>query len=165
MSGAAPFHVRTARLPEDKPAILGFITGIQHFEKAFEADRRIDPDVAEDSYVAIVERVAKNNGHVLIAETAGGKALGWAVALQDQQEIYVVAEERTHAYIAELYVIEEMRGRGVGRALIAACEDWAKDRGLNVMLIGVLARNTRAHAIYRSAGFDDYATLLRKYLR
>jgi len=33
------------------------------------------------------------------------------------------------------------------------------------MMIGVLVRNPRAHAVYRGAGFDDYATMLRKYLR
>jgi GNAT superfamily N-acetyltransferase len=58
-----------------------------------------------------------------------------------------------------------MRGQGVGRALIAACEDWGRERGLKVMMIGVLVRNPRAHAVYRDAGFADYATLLRKYLR
>ena len=62
-------------------------------------------------------------------------------------------------------MIDEQRGRGIGRALISACEDWARGRGLKVMMIGVLARNPRAHAIYRGAGFTDYATLLRKYLR
>jgi len=165
MTGAAAFLIRAARLPEDKPAILGFIMGIQRFEKALEADRRIDPDVAEDTYASIIERVAKNNGRILIAEAASGTALGWAVALKDTQEIYVVAEERTLGCIAELYVIDDVRGRGVGRALIAACEDWARGRGLNVMLIGVLARNARAHGVYRGAGFEDYVTLLRKYLR
>ena len=165
MTELAPFRVRAARLPEDKPAILGFFTGIQHFEKTIEADRRIDPDVAEDSYAAMIERVATKNGCVLIAENTSGEAIGWAVGLEDEQEIYIVAEERTHGYIAELYVVEDMRGRGVGRALIAACEEWAKGRALKVMMIGVLARNARAHAVYRSAGFHDYATLLKKYLR
>ena len=87
------------------------------------------------------------------------------MALEDEQEIYIVAEERTYGYIAELYVVEDMRGRGVGRALIAACEEWARGRGLKVMMIGVLTRNARAHAVYRGAGYDDQVTLLRKYLR
>jgi GNAT superfamily N-acetyltransferase len=161
----AAFRIRAARLPDDKPAILNFLMGIQLFENAFEPDRRIDPDVAEDSYAAIIERVATKNGRMLIAEGPNGKVLGWAAALEDEQEIYVLPEERTYGYIAELYVIEEARGLGVGRALIAACEEWARDRGLKVMMIGVLTRNPRAHKVYRSAGFDDYVTLLRKYLR
>ena len=162
---SAPFRIRPARLPEDKPAIVDFFIGIQQFEHAIEADRRIDPAVGEDSYAAMIERVAAKNGCILIAETSSGEAIGWAVGLEDENEIYVVADERTYGYIAELFVVEAMRGLGVGRALIAACEDWARGRGLKVMMIGVLTRNTSAHAVYRGAGYDDTVTLLRKYLR
>jgi GNAT superfamily N-acetyltransferase len=161
----APFRIRAARLPDDKPAILGFIMGLQYFEKAIEPDRRVDPNVADEFYPVIVERVAKRNGCILIAEDADAKAIGWAAAYEDQNEIYVDADERTLGYIAELFVVEDMRGQGVGRALIAACEDWSKERGHKALAIGALARNMRAQAVYRGSGFDDYATLFRKYLR
>jgi GNAT superfamily N-acetyltransferase len=161
----AAFSIRTARLPDDKPAILGFIMGLQYFEKAIEPDRRIDDAVAEEFYADIVDRVVKKNGRILIAERTDGTAIGWAAVYEDKNEIYVEADERTLGYIAELYVVEEMRGRGVGRALIAACERWSKERGHKLLTIGALARNTRAQAVYRDSGFDDYATLLRKYLR
>ncbi len=35
--------VRDARLPQDEPAILSFITGLQDYEAAFEPNRRRDP--------------------------------------------------------------------------------------------------------------------------
>ena len=165
MAAGNSVRIRVARMPEDKPALLGFIMGMQHFERAIEPDRRVDPAVAEEFYVAITERIVKKNGRILIAESADGKALGWAAVCEDENEVYVHAEERTYGYIAELYVVEDARGRGFGRALIASCEDWARERGLKVMVIGVLARNPRAHAVYRGAGFADYATMLRKYLR
>ena len=159
------YRIRPAQSPEDKPALLGFIMGMQHFEKAIEADRRTDPSVAEEFYAAITERVFNKNGCILIADDANGKPLGWAAVHDDESDVYVHADERTYGYIAELYVAEEQRGRGIGRALIAACEDWGRERGHKLMMIGVLVRNSRANAIYRSAGFSDYATLLRKYLR
>jgi GNAT superfamily N-acetyltransferase len=165
MSPTAPYRVRFARLPEDKPVLLRFVMGMQRFEHAIEPDRRTDPAVAEEFYAVITDRIAKKNGCILIAESGSGKALGWAAACEEENEIYVRADERAYGYIAELYVIEELRGRGIGRALIAACEEWAKARGLKVMMIAVLARNPRAHAVYMGAGFTDYATMLRKYLR
>jgi GNAT superfamily N-acetyltransferase len=165
MSTAEPYRIRRALLPEDKPALLGFIMGMQHFEKAIEPDRRVDGDVAEEFYADITERVVKKNGRILIAERTDGTAIGWAAACEAENEVYVEAAERTFGYIAELYVVEDMRGQGVGRALIAACEAWSKERGHKVLTIGVLVRNTRAHAVYRRAGFDDYVTMLRKYLR
>jgi GNAT superfamily N-acetyltransferase len=161
---SAPFRIRPARLPDDKPAILNFLMGIQLFEKPLEPDRRIDSIVAEDSYAAITERVAKKDGCFLIAEDTNGGALGWAAVHQDDNNVYVVAEERTYGHIAELYVTEDARGQGVGRALIAACEDWARQRGLKVMMLGVLPGNTHADRIYKRMGYADYVVLKRKYL-
>jgi GNAT superfamily N-acetyltransferase len=165
MAPAEPHRIRLARLPEDKPALLAFIMGMQHFESAIEADRRVDPAVAEEFYAAITERMREKNGRILIAESANGKALGWAAACESENEVYVHAEEKTFGYIAELYVVEEARGQGFGRALIAACEEWARERGYKVLMIGVLERNSRAYDVYRSAGFQQYTALLRKYLR
>jgi GNAT superfamily N-acetyltransferase len=165
MRPADTYRIRLARLPDDKPALLGFIVGMQHFESAIENDRRTDPDVAEEFYVVITDRIAQKNGRILIAESDNGRALGWAAACEEESEVYIHADERTYGYVAELYVVEDMRGRGIGRALIAACEEWARERRLKAMMIGLLSRNARAHGVYRGAGFQDYVTMLRKYLQ
>ena len=156
--------IRPARLPQDKPAILSFIQGLQVFEHAIERDRRTDAVVAEEFYSEITSRVQKRVGQILIAEDEG-RAVGWAVVYPEENDIYVDAMERTFAYISELFVLEDRRGNGVGRALIAECEKWARDRGIGVMMIGVLSGNARADVIYRRAGFAPYALQLRNYLR
>ena len=164
MSDAGDFRIRSARLPDDKAAILSFITGLQQFESPIEADRRTDPGVAEEFYAVITERAAEKNGRIFMAES-DKRAIGWAVAYEEENEVYIRADERTYGYVAELYVVEDMRGRGIGGALIAKCEEWAQERGLKAMMIGVLSRNARAHGVCRSAGFQDYVTMLKKYLR
>ena len=156
--------IRTVRLPDDKPAILSFIDGMQHFEHALEPDRRVDPTVAEEFLADISARVTERSGAMLIAED-GGSAAGWAVVYRETNEIYVASEERDFAFISELYVAENVRGRGIGKALIAACEEWARVRKLSVIMIGVLGGNAQADAIYREAGYRTYYVQLRKYLR
>ena len=42
--------IRLARLPDDEPAILSFIWGLQKFENAFEANRRLDPAFAAEHW-------------------------------------------------------------------------------------------------------------------
>jgi GNAT superfamily N-acetyltransferase len=157
-------RIREGGLPEDKPAILTFITGLQHFERSIEPDRRVDDSVAEEFYAVLLQRIANQHGRIFIAETRDGAALGWAQVHEEENEIYVVAEERRLGYIAELYVMEHARGRGVGRALIAACEAWARERGLKVIMIGTLAGNLRADRLYRAQGYAPYDIELRKYL-
>lgn len=160
MSG---FTIREARLPDDESACLSFIAGLQRYEHRFEPDRRIDPAVAEDYFAVLLKRVAEHRGRIFVAE-ADGKAIGWAVFVVEQNAIYVVEGERTYGYVAELFVNEEARGRGIGQALIEACESEGRAKGLKLMMIGVLAGNTRTASIYGRAGYSPYATELRKYL-
>jgi GNAT superfamily N-acetyltransferase len=156
-------HIRSARLPEDKPVILAFIDGMQRFEHAIEPDRRIDPGVAEEFFTDIFARIADKMGVAFIAEE-GGEKLGWAAAYREQNDVYVRADEREFAHVSELYVVEAARGKGVGRALIAACEEWARGLPVKVLTISVLEGNKRAATIYRKAGFATYYVGLRKYL-
>jgi GNAT superfamily N-acetyltransferase len=157
------FTIRDARWPEDEIAAISFINGLQKFEYRFEANRRIDPQVGADYFRELMKRVAENNGRVLIAEQEGGN-VGWAVFLIEPEAIYVNESDRRTGYIAELFVEEDARGTGIGKALIAACEAHARASGLKVLMIGVLPANVRARSVYQTAGFAPYSEQLRKYL-
>ena len=158
------FQIREARLPVDKPAILQFIFALQVHEHSFELNRRIDAQVAEEHYAVLIPHVAEHNGQVLIAEDEAGHIIGWAAFYEDGGDVFIHAEERRHGFLAELYVVETARGAGVGRALIAACEDWARGRGLTSLRIGLLARNADALKVYERSGYAPYTLQVRKYL-
>ena len=158
------FTIRDANLSTDRPHFLEFILGSQRFEHAVEPDRRLDAGVAVEQLAALLSDVAKGNGAILVAESADGTVLGWSVAHERDNPIFVVPEQRLHGYLSELFVVEASRGTGVGRSLIAASEAWARARGLPLLMIGVLAGNTRAHRIYQESGFAPYSIELRKLL-
>jgi GNAT superfamily N-acetyltransferase len=158
------FHIRPAEFPRDRAAGLAFIDGLQEYEYRFEKNRRLDAAVAEEHFATMERDFALKPHAVFIAQARDGAALGWAVVLEQENNVYVVNAERRMAYVQELYLVEAARGIGAGRALLGACEDWARGRGLKVMHIGVLPGNTRAHDVYRAAGFRDHAVDLRKYL-
>ncbi|HEV2650372.1 MAG TPA: GNAT family N-acetyltransferase [Rhizomicrobium sp.] len=155
--------IRDIRLPDDKTAALSFIMGSQRFEYAVEPNRRLDPQVADEYFTVLMERVATEKGRAFVAEE-DGRAIGWGVFIVVRTPVFVVEPERNSGYIDELFVDEAARGRGVGQALIAACEDEARRLGLKQIMLGVLDGNTRARAIYAQAGFAPYALELRKYL-
>ncbi len=57
--------------------------------------------------------------------------------------------------VQHLYIVETHRGRGVGRALIAAARELADKTGCFRLTIGTDPDNTAAQAAYRAMGWDD----------
>lgn len=159
----ASFAIREARPVEDRDLFIGFVDALQRFEHAFEPDRRIDARAGADYFPVLLRQVEENDGRIFVAER-DGLAVGWAVFHCHEAKNFVVKEERRCGYVAELFVEEAARGRGIGRALIAACEDAARARGLKRLMIGVHAANARARRSYEAAGFSPYMLELRKYL-
>jgi RimJ/RimL family protein N-acetyltransferase len=62
-------------------------------------------------------------------------------------------------------IVEDHRGAGLGRSLLTAAVDWARDRGCHKVTLEVWPHNTRARQLYQSAGFADEGYLRRHYRR
>jgi GNAT superfamily N-acetyltransferase len=63
--------------------------------------------------------------------------------------------EGLECYLAELYVTPDQRGHGVGRALMEAALQTARDRGADTMDIGVDEPDLPARRLYESLGFSN----------
>jgi ribosomal protein S18 acetylase RimI-like enzyme len=64
----------------------------------------------------------------------------------------------THAlecYLAELYVSADRRGQGLGRGLMEAAINLARNRGANRIELGTGEDDTAARALYESLGFSN----------
>jgi ribosomal protein S18 acetylase RimI-like enzyme len=59
------------------------------------------------------------------------------------------------AYLQELYVAPERRGEGLGRALLEAAMELARERGATHFDLGTSEGDTEALGLYRSAGFTN----------
>ena len=60
------------------------------------------------------------------------------------------------AFVDELYLRENYRGRGWGRAAMAFVEDAARNEGIRTLHLGVVPQNARALKLYRSLGFHEH---------
>src|SRR6266513_5083194 len=90
---------------------------------------------------------------VLLAEEEPGQPLGFA-----ELSIRPYAEgchsDRV-AYLEGWFVVPEARVRGVGRALIAAAEDWGRSQGCPEFASDAEADNAVGAAAHRALGFTE----------
>jgi ribosomal protein S18 acetylase RimI-like enzyme len=69
------------------------------------------------------------------------------------------------AYIDELYIAEEHRGRGIGRRAMEFVETVARELGVNAMHLEVSRDNEAALELYRRIGYVDHGRyLMTKWL-
>jgi ribosomal protein S18 acetylase RimI-like enzyme len=59
------------------------------------------------------------------------------------------------AYLEELYVVPELRGQGIGRALLEAAMETARAAGATRMDLNTGETDTAARGLYESAGFTN----------
>ena len=60
---------------------------------------------------------------------------------------------KLEAYLAELYVVPERRGQGIGRALMERTMVVARERGADTMELGTGEGDVAARGLYESLGF------------
>ena len=90
---------------------------------------------------------------ILVTEGDEGKAVGFIeVALRSHADGCDV--EHPVGYIEGWFVIEPMRGQGLGRALAASAEDWARAHGCVEMASDALISNARSQQAHSALGYE-----------
>jgi GNAT superfamily N-acetyltransferase len=147
--------------PRDREALIDQFWGLNRFEDPLIGNRRTDRTGAAECLDAALRRVEGTGGAALLAEL-DGRVLGHLFLTVEEDAVYVRPELRPYAYIAELFVREEARGGGIGTALMQEAERVAAARGLDRLMVGVLAGNARTEALYRRLGFAPAAIEMAK---
>jgi aminoglycoside 6'-N-acetyltransferase I len=94
---------------------------------------------------------------VLLAEAGDGTLLGFA-----ELSLRPYAEDcRTSpvAFLEGWYVIPAARRNGVGRALVSAAEQWARERGCHELASDTEVDNSLSAAAHWALGFEDAGTI------
>jgi ribosomal protein S18 acetylase RimI-like enzyme len=113
-----------------------------------------DPTPGPDALAARIVELLAIDTSVLVGSLGrpDGRVDGLAV-LRFRPAIWTAHLE---CYLAELYVVPAERGKGLGRAIMLAAMDHARDRGADYMDLGTDETDTAARALYESLGFDNH---------
>jgi ribosomal protein S18 acetylase RimI-like enzyme len=146
----------------DRAAVRACFAELQDVERGLEPALPEGASVAEAYVDFMLARCADWDGAVFVAEEDGavvGFICVWARVPPDDP-----SERRFCAHVSDLVVLPAWRARGIGRALVARGEDYARARGAERLRIGVLARNEGARRLYAETGFREVYVLLTKAL-
>ncbi len=147
--------------PRDRQAILDCCAELQDFERTLEDDRLPGPAIAEKHLAYLLHQCEEKTGKILVGlieDRIMGYVCGW---LETAFGEHFVPSGLT-GYISDLMVRPELRGGGLGRALLGAAERFLRDRGAASLSLYTLARNARARAFYAAAGYRDYEIVMIK---
>lgn len=137
-------------LPRDRPFILDLASRLIEFGNV--PGRSPSEMVARDRAVlatALDEQDA--DAALFVAEDASGNSLGF-IHLTSADDYYSACET---GHIADVVVAPNAAGQGVGSALIAYAEEWARARGFAMLTLNVFIANRLARDLYRKLGFEE----------
>lgn len=139
-------RIRTAQV-NDAPELARLLTELGH-------------PTTTDSIAARWSAWISEDDTVLVAAEPDGKILGVATL----HRMAVLHRPRPVGRITALIVDTAARGRGVGRALVAAAESWSVSGGCGLLEITSNFRLSEAHAFYEHLGYDKTSFRLAKNL-
>jgi len=140
----APFQVRPASEDDRVPLAVLF---------AAVAEER--DGIATEPPVDVEARAASWTLDGTLVAVAGAEIVG---------SVHLDASRHGFGEIG-MAVARDWRGRGVGSALLAAAIEWARERGLHKLSLGVFAHNAAAIALYRKFGFVEEGRRVKHYRR
>lgn len=159
------FRIREKETEQDMENLLklGFETfkaGVFHGVEAPEG-------VLREKYRKLMSRYDLHDPsyRIFVAEDEGGRFAGviW-VGVQKRSEAERLEEDERYAWIYDIEVPPESRGRGLGRRLLDHAEDWARGQGIGTVELHVFAHNEVALNLYESSGYRKKSIILEKEL-
>ncbi|HLM68725.1 MAG TPA: GNAT family N-acetyltransferase [Longimicrobium sp.] len=139
---SAPYPVREVQ-PGDRPEWVRMRHALwpHHSVEEHQADVAVMPGEHNPDLAA-----------VFVAPRAEGRLCGF---LEMSVRSYAEGCDGPTPYVEAWYTDEDVRGTGVGAALVAAAEAWAAARGFREMASDALLDNVGSHRAHRALGFQE----------
>lgn len=88
--------------------------------------------------------------------------VGFLIITQDKTPEYECFYPRKFAHIIDIVVDAKNRKQGIASKLIEKAIEWGNERGLDYIDLDVLEKNPNAKRLYKSLGFNEYITTMKK---
>lgn len=123
----------------------------------------LQPALQDEAFLQQVVAAADN--FVAFIYTIDGEAKGFAIAKLEESPPYNCFVPLKCMHLMDIVVDQNMRGKGIGKALIDRIKQWAKEQEADYLELSVLAKNTLAEALYLREGFETFSKSMRMKIK
>ena len=152
--------IREATL-QDYDELCGLIAEVDELHRSNLPQRFKEPQRPTREWEYFRSLIADESVGFFVAEKEGPLVGFVHVVVRDSRDIPILVPRR-YAFIDSISVREELRGTGIGRALMEKAHEWAVSMGATEMELNVFEFNVDAVAFYRKLG---YRTVCREMNR
>ena len=134
---------------------------LYQFEQGvIEAERPFDSTLRQGliHYYDLPGLIRSPKAQLLVAELEG-KIIASGYARIDPSKEYLAHTH--HAYLGFMYVVPELRGRGVNKRIIDELKNWARIQNVTELRLEVYVDNSSAIRAYEKLGFEQHMLEMR----
>ena len=144
-------HIRPAK--SDEGAVCDAL-----LTRLIQAERQWESNLDEtftvcDNY----EHRMSEEGTLLLVAEENDESVGFLFGFLSPSPVL----KRPTALLDALFVCEEHRSKGIGKALALRFREWVKEQGVYAIELKVMSQNTTALRLYESLGFSE----TKKYMQ
>ncbi|WHT39197.1 MULTISPECIES: GNAT family N-acetyltransferase [Myroides] len=147
-----------------RPAVLADIEALQLlYQKQFADLQRHQPYSFKADLPALcfLQETIEQADCEFILAVDQGKLVGMAALFIEQTLPYECFVSHRYLNFADLYVEVDYRNQGLGKQLIQAVKEWAKQKEVDYIELLVLKQNNQALQLYLEQAFEIVHTTLR----
>lgn len=145
-------------LEQDVPEIIKLNYQLFLHDRPYDEKLFLDWPHSEDGKKYFDKAVTNEKYCALLAKTEGqiaGYLIGYIWGHWDSRPV-------KSAEIDNMFVVQEHRGKGIGKLLIAEFKNWCKAHDVVDLIVMAYKDNTGAIEFYKKSGFEELSTRLHQ---
>lgn len=152
--------IRIAKIT-DLESILLLSDGLTLSDLPYDKQIKVDWAHTKDGKKYYEDKIKRESGICFIADV-NGEIVGYATAAKKEVPSY---RDVKIADLENIFVKDAFRSKGVGKMLIEAFRNWAKELKMDKVSVNVFALNEKGIAFYKREGFLPQDLTLEMHLK